>query len=472
MLEARQVSKSYPGVRALADVSLAVAPGECVALIGENGAGKSTLIRSLSGIENPDSGQVATSGPIAVIFQELTAIPDLDVASNIYLGHEPKRGPIIDQAKLHADAAAVLARIGSSIAPTTMMRDLSVASQQMVEIAKAIARQAKFVIMDEPTSSLSAGETDALLSLVQELKASGVGVLYVSHRLGEIMRIADRVVALRDGKNAGELTAAEMTIETMVQMMVGRELAAYEPKAHSPGATRLQVTGLRTKANPEREITFCVAAGEVVCLAGLVGAGRTEVVEALAGVQKPRGGSVQVDGREVPLNNVRAAIGAGICLVPEDRRQSGLLTELSVLENFALPNRHAARLDTQREQELATSLVEKMSVKTSTTSTAVRTLSGGNQQKIVIGKWLPHQPKVLILDEPTRGIDVGSKAEIYDLIQNLVEQGMACLVVSSDMEEVLRLGDRILVMSEGRLSGELSRTEATEEAIMALAAPV
>lgn len=472
MLEAVEVHKEYPGVRALGGVSLQVRPGEIVALIGENGAGKSTLIRCLAGLERPSAGQVNVSAPVAVIWQELTSIPDLDVASNIFLGREPTRGMRIDRAQLRSEAAALLSRIGGSISPDAMMRDLSVANQQMVEIAKAISQDAKFVIMDEPTSSLSAGETATLLNIVRSLKESGVGVLYVSHRLSEIMEIADRVVALRDGQNAGELSADALSVDSMVQMMVGRELAAFASQPATQGPIRLAVEGLRTSAFPRETVSFSANGGEVLCIAGLVGAGRTEVLEAIAGARPPLAGTIEVDQQRIQTGSVRAALAAGLCLVPEDRRESGLLTDLSVADNFALPNLRGLLIDRAKNRDLAQGLSTKMAVKTATLDVRAKTLSGGNQQKIVIGKWLPHEPKVFLLDEPTRGIDVGSKAEIYDLIQQLTSEGMACVVVSSDMEEVLRLGDRILVMAEGRVAGELSRATATEEGILELATPI
>lgn len=469
MLAAEGLSKSYPGVKALEGVSIQIQPGECVALAGENGAGKSTLIRLLSGYDQPDSGEVLAQTKIGVIWQELSGIPDLSVAENIFLGHEVRRGWRIETQQMHSKARALLDRVGCGCETTTLLKDLSIAEQQMVEVAKALAREASFLIMDEPTSSLSSTETAALLGLVRELKAQGVGVLYVSHRLSEIESIADRVVVLRDGRNAGELAAGSITASAIAELMVGRELSARTPTSHATPHQVLNVEGLVTQAHPKHANSFVVHSGEIVCIAGLVGSGRTEILETLAGVLRPKAGQFALNGRDFAKGSVPQALRAGVCLVPEDRRHCGLLTELSVAENIVLPSLRGLIRRAKEEQQLVETAVERLQIKVSSPDVAAGTLSGGNQQKVVFGKWWAQAPQLLLLDEPTRGVDVGSKAEIYDLLEQLAATGMACLVVSSDMEEVLRLADRILVCCDGRITGELTGDERTEANILRLA---
>lgn len=469
MLAAEGLSKSYPGVKALEGVSIQIRPGECVALAGENGAGKSTLIRLLSGYDHPDSGEVHAHAKIGVIWQELSGIPDLSVAENIFLGHEVRRGWRIETQQMHAKARALLDRVGCGCETTTLLKDLSIAEQQMVEVAKALAREASFLIMDEPTSSLSSTETEALLGLVRELKAQGVGILYVSHRLSEIESIADRVVVLRDGRHAGELAVGSITASAIAELMVGRELSARTPTSHATPHQVLKAEGLVTQAHPKHANSFVVHGGEIVCVAGLVGSGRTEILETLAGVLRPKAGRFALNGQEFAKGSVPQALRAGVCLVPEDRRHCGLLTELSVAENIVLPSLRGLIRRAKTEEQLVETAVERLQIKVSSPDVAVGTLSGGNQQKVVFGKWWAQAPQLLLLDEPTRGVDVGSKAEIYDLLEQLAATGMACLVVSSDMEEVLRLADRILVCCDGRITGELTGDDRTEANILRLA---
>ncbi|HEY0868122.1 MAG TPA: sugar ABC transporter ATP-binding protein [Fimbriimonas sp.] len=488
LIELRNIVKRYPGVVALGGVSLEVSPGEVVALIGENGAGKSTLMKVLGGVILPDEGEVLVDGEhaaidsvrtseslgIGFIHQELSSLDNLDVAGNVFLGREPSRFGLMDRRRMNEDARKVLASLGLEIAPDTPLRSLSLAQRQMVEIAKALSLDARVLIMDEPTSSLTLSETERLLQVVRELRDQGVAVIYISHRLGEVHQVADRVVALKDGQNAGGLAKDEISHERMVRLMVGRDLdKAAVPAARSIQDDRLSVQGLRTSRYPGKEVSFAVRAGEIFCLAGLVGAGRSEVVQAVFGTDSRAGGSVLVDGAPVPEGSPSGAIGAGIGLVPEDRRGLGLIVEWPIRENLTLPTlgeyAGAGLVKAGPEREAAERQSKAIGVKAPSTEVRAANLSGGNQQKVVLGKWLLANPKVLILDEPTRGVDVGAKAEIYELMRNLTDQGVAVLMVSSDMEEVLGVSDRVGVMHEGTLTGILTRDECTEESIMRLA---
>ena len=490
-LEVLSVSKRYPGVVALADVSLRLMPGETLAVIGENGAGKSTLMKILAGIESADSGRLLLGGRdvsftspadaiasgISLIHQELNLHEELSVAENLYLGREPHRFGWVDRRALRRMAVDSLARVGLRIAPETPLGQLSTAARQLVEIAKAVATRASVVIMDEPTSSLSTHEAERLFALVGDLRAGGVSVIYISHRLNEIVRLADRVSVLRDGRNAGELDGGTIDHDRMVSAMVGRDISQlFRRQGRAPGEERLRVRGLVVAGSPAAAssgIDLAVAAGEVVGIAGLVGAGRSELLETIFGVRPARGGSVAVDGRPVAAGSVRSAIRAGLALVPEDRKRTGLLLASSVCENATLamlPDAPAAPLvDGRWQQRVTSDMVTRLGVKSASPAAAVGTLSGGNQQKIAFGKWWLRQPRVLLLDEPTRGVDVGAKHEIYQLLDRLAGEGLAVLFVSSEMEEILALADRVIVMHEGRVSGELSRHAMTEEAMMRLA---
>lgn len=488
IVEVRGAVKRYPGVTALGGVSLKIFGGEVVALIGENGAGKSTLMKVLGGLVRPDEGEIlvdgktvqihnvnaATSLGIALIHQELNTLDNIDVAGNVFLGREPSRLGIIDRAKMRADAKLLLDRLGLPISVDTSLHKLSLAQKQMVEIAKALSLDARVLIMDEPTSSLTLTETEQLLKIVEDLRHRGVGIVYISHRLGEVKGIADRVVAMRDGLNAGELPKSEITHDRMVKMMVGRDLDRASVTLESMAENdRLVVRGLTTRRYPNCPVSFEVKAGEVFCLAGLVGAGRSEVVQAVFGTDASMGGDVSLDGEPIRLGQPQRAIEAGICLVPEDRRNVGLIVEWSVKNNITLPGLHGfARyglIDRRAEDASASSQSKTLGVKTPNIDAAVSNLSGGNQQKVVVGKWMMQNPKVLILDEPTRGVDVGAKAEIYQLMRDLTAHGVAILMVSSDMEEVLGVSDRVAVMHEGSISGVLSRKDCSEETIMSLA---
>jgi ribose transport system ATP-binding protein len=498
MLEARAIRKHFPGVQAVDGVALAVRAGEVLAVIGENGAGKSTLMKILAGIYPPDAGELLLDGQpvrfsgvadalrrgIVLIHQELNLADNLPVAANLFLGRERLRGgPLgwLDRRAMNAEARRLLARVGLDVPPGRRVGDLPLGQRQMVEIARALAQDARVIIMDEPTSSLTQRETNRLFEVIRDLRRAGVAVVYISHRLAEVKQIADRVVVLRDGSNSGELRREEINHDRMVQLMVGRDLKHFFQRGHariSPAdqtdrPPRLEVRELRYADGPQTAVSFAVRAGEVVGLAGLVGAGRTELAEALFGLRRVVSGQVLLDGQPVWLRSPDRAIAAGLLLVPEDRRQHGLVLELSVQHNLGLPNfdqlsRFGLVLP-GREAQLARRLCERLRVRTPRLGQPVGLLSGGNQQKVVLGKWLARQPKVLLLDEPTRGVDVGAKSEIYALMDELAGAGIALVMISSDLEEILGMSDRVLVLHEGRLAGELPRAALSEQAVMRLA---
>jgi ribose transport system ATP-binding protein len=489
LLEVRQISKRFPGVRALHQVGLRLEQGEVLALVGENGAGKSTLMKILAGVQRPDSGEVLIDGKavvidsvnaalangIALIHQELNLADNLEVGTNIFLGREPLKYGLIDTARINRDAAAVLVRVGLDVEPTTPLGSLTIGRQQMVEIAKALSVNARVLIMDEPTSSLSSHETEQLFKVVKDLRAKGVSVIYISHRLGEVKELADRVTVLRDGENAGELLRDEVSHDNLVRLMVGRDISQfYARRPHEISDELLQVEGLVTSTWPKHALTFSVRRGEIVGVAGLVGAGRTEMLRTLFGIDRPLAGAVRLAGKPLRLDSPVETIHAGMALVPEDRKLHGLVTEMAVQANIGLASlrskqRPGGFLNQQAEEQDAARMIERLRIKTPSVNQLAQYLSGGNQQKVVLGKWLALQPKLLLLDEPTRGIDVGAKQEIYGLMEELAEQGLGILFVSSEMEEILGMSDRTLVMHEGRITGELQRDELSEEAIMQLA---
>ncbi len=486
----RGICKRFPGVVALDNVHLTVHRAEVVGLIGENGAGKSTLMKILGGVHQPDSGQILIEGQpvkiqnvtdairlgIGFIHQELNVLDNIDVAGNVFLGREPRRGPLglIDRRKIYEQTEPFLRRLGLDVSSRTSLRELSIAQQQLVEIAKALSLNARILIMDEPTSSLTLAETQRLLELVLELQKQGVSIVYISHRLAELDHIADRVVGLRDGRNAGELRADEINHDRMVRMMVGRDIRSFyvEPSARA-AAGYFRVRGLRSKAYPECAVSFDAGRGEILGFAGLVGAGRSEMARAMFGVDGPCTGSLRLGDRPLTVRSVRDAIAQGLYLVPEDRRGAGLVIEMTVRENITLPSlsRYAVAglTNLRREREVALRQIETLRIKTPSPETLARNLSGGNQQKVVLGKWLSLEPKVMIFDEPTRGIDVGAKAEIYRLMRDLAAAGTVVLMISSDMEEILHISDRVAVMHSGRITGVLERADCTEENIMQLA---
>lgn len=488
VLQGHGISKSFSGVRALKNVSFILHHGEVLALIGENGAGKSTLMKILAGVQPPDSGQVLLDGRkaridspraamdrgIALIHQELNLADNLDIGANIFLGREPKRFGVIDHKMIRSESRRYLDMVGLSEDPNTVVSRLSIGKQQLVEIAKALSIKARIIIMDEPTSSLSAHETDCLFKVVRNLRSQGISVIYISHRLGEVKELADRVTVLRDGNNAGDLRRDEILHDRMVRMMVGRDVSRfYTHVPHPPGKIVLSVEGLRTQAYPAYPINLSVRAGEIVGLAGLVGAGRTELLQAIFGAVPLVDGKITVDGQTLSRHLPIDAIDTGLALVPEDRKSQGLVLDMSVMQNAGLASvrrfQRVGLLNRAAERRVADDSVRSLNIKTPNRRQIVRFLSGGNQQKVVIAKWLATQPKILLLDEPTRGIDIGAKEEIYRLMEDLSRAGVGILFVSSEMEEVLGLSDRALVMHEGRLMGELSRSELSEEAVMRLA---
>ena len=491
LLEMTGISKRFAGVQALKGVSLSVWPGEVVALIGENGAGKSTLMKILGGVHQPDAGEIKVSGQIVTIsgvkdsaragigfiHQELNVLDNIDVAGNVFLGREPTVGGplrLLDRGKMLRDTQPYLEQLGLNLSGATPLSQLSLAQQQMVEIAKALSLQSRIIIMDEPTSSLTLTETERLIQVVKDLRSQGVSVIYISHRLGEVKEMADRVVGLRDGQNAGGLSRDEITHDRMVSLMVGRDLEKFQaPADPAPKTTRFAVRGLRTRRYPNQSVDFEIGAGEILGMAGLVGAGRSEVAQAVFGVDPALAGTLTLDGQTIRVGSPRDAIRQGVYLAPEDRRRSGLIVDMTIRDNVTMPSlsRYApgGLIQKGREAAAAGEASRALRVKTPSVEFLARNLSGGNQQKVVLAKWLSLEPKVMIFDEPTRGIDVGAKAEIYELMRGLAREGVAILMISSDMEEVLGQSDRVAVMHEGRVTGFLPRAQATEESVMQLA---
>ena len=491
LLSVRGVGRRYDGVTALSGVSLDVRGGEVLGIVGENGAGKSTLLKILSGVVQPSEGALAVADAagalrevaldgvreaaragIALVHQELNLAENLDVAGAIHLGREPARFGFLDRAKMRADSARWLARVGLDVDPGTLCGSLGIAQRQLVEIAKALSTESRILILDEPTSSLTARETTRLLAIIEELRAAGVAVVFVSHHLDEVMKIADRVVVLRDGRKTGELTRGEYDRAMIERLMVGRDIAraaGRAPRADAP--VRLRVESLVGAHRSRKSVSFTVRAGEIVGIAGLVGSGRTELLEAIAGIA-PHHGAVRLDGREIePSAPVR--VRAGIAIVPEDRARNGLFLEDSVATNLSLAwidrTSRGRLVDAGGERTMVERLVARVQLRPATPARRVQTLSGGNQQKSVLGRWLAVDPKVLLLDEPTRGVDVGARAEIHAEVRRLADAGGAVVFASSELEEVLLLADRILVMHEGGIAGELDSRDATEVAIMRLA---
>ncbi len=491
ILELIDICKSYPGVQALSHVDLAVASGEVVGLIGENGAGKSTLMRILGGVTPPSSGTIRLRGEqkhnltvseaiacgIAFVHQELNLFDNLDVAANVFFGREPVGfGPfrLIDAAAISSRTQPLLDRLGADFTPGTPVADLSLAQRQLVEIAKALSLGAEIVIMDEPTSSLTLTETNRLLGIIAELKASGVSVIFITHRLHEIEQCADRVVALRDGAVVGTLQKAEIARDRMIKLMIGRDLKAlYTPPKATPGDEVLRLKDIRTTTYPDHAVNLSLRRGEIVGLAGLVGAGRTELARTIFGIDRPIDGLIEIEGRPLKIMSPHDAIARGIYLIPEDRKRAGLILEDDVTSNISLPDLRsfatAYLLDRNSEQDTARQQAKALGIRTPSVSHMAGTLSGGNQQKIVLAKWLAMAPTVMLFDEPTRGIDVGAKNEIYGLIRGLSDAGVAVLMISSDMEEVIGVSDRILVMHEGQISGGLARDQFSEHNVMQLA---
>jgi ribose transport system ATP-binding protein len=487
-LEVRDIIKSFPGVKALKGVSLRVMPGEVLSVVGENGAGKSTLMKILAGVQSQDSGQILVDGVerkfssvsdamshgIAIIHQELNLADNLEIGANIFLGREPRRLGIINNQKINAVAKALLERIGLNVSPRMLVRELTVGQQQMVEIAKALSINARVLIMDEPTSSLSAGESARLFQVIRDLRSAGVSIVYISHRLAEVQDLSDRVTVLRDGENAGELQRQNVSHDSLVRLMVGRDISRFFVRnPHPKGDVAIEVKDVVTATWPRHRLNLKIRAGEIVGIAGLVGAGRTELLRTLFGVDAPVSGSIEVAGHVVPLKSPQDAIAAGVALVPEDRKQQGVVLEMTIRENTGLASLHQHSrfgfLNFAVEKMQSAEMGKRLRVKAPNDLHRVGNLSGGNQQKVVLGKWLVLKPRVLLLDEPTRGIDVGAKQEIYQLMDELAGQGIAVLFVSSEMEEIIGMSDRVIVMHEGRITGELNREELSEESVMHLA---
>jgi ribose transport system ATP-binding protein len=491
LLELAGITKVYPGVTALDDIALSVGRGEVLGLIGENGAGKSTLMKILGGVVAPTSGTIRIDGQdhamfsvtqsmragIAFVHQELNLFENLDVAANVGMGREPLGfGPLmlIDRQRLRDRVRPLLERLGADFGPDTPVEGLSIAQRQLVEIAKALSIDARIIIMDEPTSSLTLQETERLLRVIAELRANGVAVIYITHRLGEVKTCADRVICLRDGRIVGELARADIDHATMIRLMIGRDLKAlYIPPAVSPRDGGCVLTEVVTKDFPDRQVNLSVRHGEILGLAGLVGSGRTSLARAIFGIDRIISGQIRLDGTPVTIASPRQAIRQGIYLVPEDRKRAGLILEMPVVQNITLASllTYARFLLVNRRSEMAASRTQRarLSIRAPGDQTRVVTLSGGNQQKVVLAKWLSMRPKVVIFDEPTRGIDVGAKNEIYTLMRELADRGVSILMISSDMEEVIGVSDRIAVMHGGTIGGILERPQFSEYNVLRLA---
>ena len=487
VLKLRGISKEFPGVRALHEVDLTVGAGTVHALVGENGAGKSTLMKILMGLITEYRGSVVLKGQslrhqgvrqaldrgLAMIHQELTYVPHMSIAQNLFLGREPTRmaGAWIDHAAMVRQTRIVLERVGLDLDPTVLMKDLGVAQQQMVEIAKALSYQAEIIIMDEPTSALSEQEARRLLALIKEVRADGCAVIYISHRLDEIFELADEVTVLRDGCSQGTFAMGDIDVDRLITLMVGRQLDAVFPE-HStrpPSTEALRVEKL-CRAGVFQDVSFAVHRGEILGLAGLMGAGRTEIIRCVFGLDRFDSGQILVNQTPACFRHARDAIDHGLGLVSEDRRVTGLVPCLSLCHNVTLSHlNRCARgpwIDQAGERRLVQDIMNRLALRTNDPGQSVNALSGGNQQKVVLGKALLGDPQILILDEPTRGIDVGAKVEIYRLMRDMANQGMAIIMVSSDLTEILGMSDRVLVLREGRITACLAQNDATPEAIM------
>lgn len=499
LLWMENVSKSFPGVQALEKVSLYINAGEVLGLIGQNGAGKSTLMKILSGVYTIDSGDLYFGGQplhihnphhaqemgISIIYQELNLMPNLSVMENIFVGREPGPPLFVSRRQLEQQTRAILDRMHMKLRPSALVRSLSVAEQQMVEIAKAISRDVRLLIMDEPTSALSETEVETLFEIIGELKRSGVAVIFISHRLEEVLHICDRVTVLRDGKNAGDVLVKDATRDDLIRMMVGRSLEQFfhrdahlEPLAAGDAADVVlevqDIVRIGTPVNPAAvvldHVSFHLRRGEILGLAGLVGAGRTELVRAIFGADRRNSGRILIDGRPVDIRSPVDAIRLGIGLVPEDRKAQGLILGLAVRINMTLAHldqiSRADFVQLAAERRLVEEYIQRFEIRTPSMEQRVVNLSGGNQQKVVIAKWLMLNPKILIMDEPTRGIDVGAKSEIYELMHRLATQGISIIMISSEFPELIAMCDRIVCLAEGRVTGEVPRAEATLETLM------
>lgn len=488
LLTMKGITKSFPGVKALQDAGFSLLPGEVHFLLGENGAGKSTLMKILSGVYTKDSGEILIHGQlvdihsprtaaahgIGIIHQEMNLVPELMVWENIYLGREVTDVfGFIKAETMKKETEILLAKLGSDIAPTALVSSLSIGEQQMVEIAKALSYETKILIMDEPTAALTERETQKLFQIIRQLASDGVGIIYISHRMEELFALSNRVTVLRDGTYVGTVQTADITFDELIKMMVGRDITTRFPKQVAPlGPEVLRVEGV--SRGELKDISFHVRAGEIVGMAGLMGSGRTEVSRAIFGADPMDKGNVYLDGQKCNIKNPGDAIRAGIGFITEDRKHEGLVLGMSVGENMSLASLgyFCAKgfINDEKENKMITDNINQLKIRTPGASQLVKNLSGGNQQKVVIGKWLATYPKVLIMDEPTRGVDVGAKAEIYHIMNMLTAAGVGILMISSELPEILGMSDRVLVMHRGRIAAEMSIAEATQEKIMGYAA--
>ena len=494
-LEMKGVCKSFPGVKALDHAQLRLRPGTVHALMGENGAGKSTLMKCMFGIYKMDEGEILFEGEkvsigdpmealkmgIAMVHQELQPIPARTVGENIFLGRYPMKKalgfiPIVDHKKMYEDTAALLKKVRMEFDPKQMLGELSVSQMQSVEIAKAVSANCKVLILDEPTSSLTHNEVEALFRIVEDLKAEGVSIVYISHKMDEILRISDEVTIMRDGQYVGTWPAKELTTDAIITKMVGRELTNLYPKRENvPGEVVFEVENF-TSINPKsfRNCNFTLRKGEILGVGGLVGAQRTELMEGLFGIRSHTTGTIKYNGKELKINRPKDAIDQGIAMLTEDRRATGILGVLSIADNISVASLNqyldfGICINDKKVEQLVQENVAKMNIKTPSSKTQIQSLSGGNQQKVLIGRWLANNPDVLILDEPTRGIDVGAKYEIYCIIADLAKQGKSIIMISSEMSELIGMSDRVMVMCDGRITGFIDGKDATQENIMELA---
>jgi inositol transport system ATP-binding protein len=496
LLRMTSIGKRFPGVQALDNVGLELLPGEIHALLGENGAGKSTLIKILSGAEQPDSGTIEFGGEsvtmtsphdaqrrgIVTIYQEFTLAPNMTIAENVFIGREPGPGVFVNWREMAAETRAITARLGLQLRPFSIVRDLNVAEQQMVEIARALSMKSRLIVMDEPTSALSSSEVEKLFRIIRDLKAQGLSILFVTHRLEEIMQICDRYTVLRDGRLIGSGFVADTTINGIIRLMVGRQVAALfaHREAESAGEVALKVEGLTRRGNAQdqnatvlADVGFEVRRGEILGIAGLVGAGRTEMARALFGADRFDSGRIIIDGREVHIRSPRDAIRYGIGLVPEDRKQQALFLALAVRTNLTMAAHKRIKLwgifiDEAAEREMVEEYRKKLNIRMASPEQLIASLSGGNQQKVTLARWLALRPKVLIVDEPTRGIDIGAKVEVHHLLFEMARSGIAVITISSELPEVLAISDRIVTMREGRVTGEIKREDANEEILISM----
>ena len=494
-LEMRGVCKSFPGVKALDHAQLCLRPGKVHALMGENGAGKSTLMKCMFGIYSMDEGEIIYEGQkvsikdplealkmgIAMVHQELQPIPARTIGENIFLGRYPMKKflgviPVVDHDKMYADTAELLKKVHMNFDPKQMLGELSVSQMQSVEIAKAVSANCKVLILDEPTSSLTSNEVEALFRIIEDLKADGVAIVYISHKMDEILRISDEVTIMRDGQYIGTWDCKGMTTDFIISKMVGRELTnLYPPRNNVPGEVVFEVEDF-TSINPRsfRHVNFNVRKGEILGVAGLVGAQRTELMEGLFGIRSHTSGKIKYQGKELPISRPKDAIDQGIAMLTEDRRATGIMGVLSIADNISVASLkqyldYGIKINHKKVEDLVQENVKKMNIKTPSSKTQIQSLSGGNQQKVLIGRWLANNPDVLILDEPTRGIDVGAKYEIYCIIEELARAGKSIIMISSEMAELIGMSDRVMVMCDGRVTGFIDGKDATQENIMELA---